>query len=322
MPRRPPAGRRGRRRHPTSPYAGRRRGSPAGPAASPRASSRATASWSPRPTATSSSCSASPWPGPAACPCRSTHRCSADEIDHVVADSGAALRPAHAPTSSTAPAARPRGAGRPGDVAALFYTSGTTGKPKGAALTHRGLVGQLGAGGAVAGGAAPRRSRRQPAGRPHHGLRRRSSGWPCAGIPVLLLAPLRRRRACSTPSSAGAPRVFVGVPAMYRMLLEAGAEHRDLRSVRVWVSGADAMPPELARRFKQMGATATLPLLGARGRGAVRRGLRHGRDRRRRHRPALARRSLGLGPALPAAGLQLGSSTSADEDRGTSASCW
>jgi len=52
------------------------------------------------------------------------------------------------------------------------------------------------------------------------------------------------------------------VPAMYRMLLEAGAEDRDLTSVRIWASGADAMPADLARRFKKMGATVTLPLIG------------------------------------------------------------
>ena len=36
--------------------------------------------------------------------------------------------------------------------------------------------------------------------------------------------------------------MFIGVPAMYRMMDEAGAEHRDLTSIRVWGSGADAMP--------------------------------------------------------------------------------
>ena len=40
------------------------------------------------------------------------------------------------------------------------------------------------------------------------------------------------------------------------------------RSVRVWASGADAMPPELAERFKKMGATLTVPLLGALGEAA------------------------------------------------------
>src|SRR5438105_2354244 len=68
-----------------------------------------------------------------------------DETDHVVADSeaaivvrdtaeldgGAAIEAVHA---------------EPDDVAALFYTSGTTGKPKGAQLTHRALVGQAGRG--------------------------------------------------------------------------------------------------------------------------------------------------------------------------------
>jgi acyl-CoA synthetase (AMP-forming)/AMP-acid ligase II len=49
---------------------------------------------------------------------------------------------------------------------------------------------------------------------------------------------------------------------MYRLLEEAGAADRDLTSVRLWISGADAMPGDLARRFKGYGATMSLPVLG------------------------------------------------------------
>ena len=56
--------------------------------------------------------------------------------------------------------------------------------------------------------------------------------------------------------------VFIGVPAMYRMMAEAGAETRDLSSVRLWASGADAMPFELAKKFQRLGASATLPVVG------------------------------------------------------------
>ena len=52
---------------------------------------------------------------------------------------------------------------------------------------------------------------------------------------------------------------------MYRMLLEAGAEKRNLKSIRVWASGADVMPPDLARQFQKFGATAFLPVVGAIG---------------------------------------------------------
>ena len=52
---------------------------------------------------------------------------------------------------------------------------------------------------------------------------------------------------------------------MYRMMLEADAEGRDLRSVRVWASGADVMPSDVAQRFKRMGATASLPVVGGVG---------------------------------------------------------
>jgi acyl-CoA synthetase (AMP-forming)/AMP-acid ligase II len=88
--------------------------------------------------------------------------------------------------------------------------------------------------------------------------------YACAGVPTYLIPRFRpldvldaieRRRAT----------IFIGVPAMYRLLLEAGADTRDLSSVRLWGSGADVMPPELARRFKQMGASVTLPFVGPLG---------------------------------------------------------
>jgi acyl-CoA synthetase (AMP-forming)/AMP-acid ligase II len=49
---------------------------------------------------------------------------------------------------------------------------------------------------------------------------------------------------------------FVGVPAMYRAMLDAGAEERDLTSVKVWTSAADVMPPDVAKRFQKMGRVA------------------------------------------------------------------
>ncbi len=53
---------------------------------------------------------------------------------------------------------------------------------------------------------------------------------------------------------------FLGVPTMYKLLLEAGAESRDLRSVRVFASAADVMPGPLIERFKRLGR-----LFGRRG---------------------------------------------------------
>ena len=88
-----------------------------------------------------------------------------------------------------------------------------------------------------------------------------------AGIPTYLLPRFNPVKVLDAIEARRAT-MFVGVPAMYRMLDEAGADERDLTSVRVWASGADAMPPELAERFKQMGATVTVPLLGAVGEAA------------------------------------------------------
>jgi acyl-CoA synthetase (AMP-forming)/AMP-acid ligase II len=186
-----------------------------------------------------------------------------DEVAHVVADSGATLVLRSAAAVDSAPAlARPPVA-RSEDVAALFYTSGTTGKPKGAALTNRALVGQV-----ATAALWPARLHRDEAvvALPAAHIMGFSVlvGLAVAGIPTYLLPRFHPVQVLDAIEGRRAT-VFVGVPAMYRMLDEAHAGDRDLTSVRLWASGADAMPPELAQRFKKMGATLTVPVLGAIG---------------------------------------------------------
>jgi len=180
-------------------------------------------------------------------------RMSVAEVEHVITDAGASIVLRSVDDLAAGPTAPPA---EPAHLAAIFYTSGTTGRPKGAELTHRALL------------SGPSRVALWPA------WARRDEAvlalpiahimgfalvlaFASAGVPVHLLPEfdppavldaIERRRST----------IFAGVPTMYRMLLDAGAEQRDLRSVRLWVSGADAMPPELARRFQRMGASASV----------------------------------------------------------------
>jgi acyl-coenzyme A synthetase/AMP-(fatty) acid ligase len=184
----------------------------------------------------------------------------ADEIRHVIDDSSAALvvRSANEvdggePLTTAYPA-------NADDVAALFYTSGTTGKPKGVELTHKSLVGQV-----AAAAAMPNVLMRGGAvlSLPVAHIMGFVSilGMACGGISVYFIGKFRPNDVLDAIETRRAS-IFVGVPAMYRMLLEAGAESRDLSSVRAWGSGADAMPAELAAKFKSLGATASLPFVG------------------------------------------------------------
>ncbi|MBV8386770.1 MAG: long-chain fatty acid--CoA ligase, partial [Acidimicrobiia bacterium] len=182
-----------------------------------------------------------------------------EEIEYVKGDSGASLT-VQSGDEVMGDAGEPAEAS-PDDVAGIFYTSGTTGKPKGAKLSHKALLGS-----GVMMAAYPA------------GLRRDEcvSGMPvahiagfslmlmlaCGGIPVYMLPKFRPDNALDAIEERRAT-MFIGVPAMYRMMVEAGAEERDLRSVRLWASGADVMPEDLIRKFKKMGAIATLPLVGA-----------------------------------------------------------
>lgn len=184
-----------------------------------------------------------------------------DEVEHVIADAGAALVVRDLDDlADLGGALDVEAEPMPGDVAVLFYTSGTTGRPKGVELTHRALLRQV-----------------TPGALWLDSLRRDEAvlslpiahimgfvtllGMAVAGVPVWFAPRFRAEEVLDAIESRRAT-VFVGVPAMYRLLEEAGAADRDLTSVRLWISGADAMPSELARRFKGYGATVTLPLIG------------------------------------------------------------
>ncbi|HEU5152672.1 MAG TPA: AMP-binding protein [Iamia sp.] len=181
-----------------------------------------------------------------------------EEIDGIVEDASATLvlrSAADVPSGGrrldAAPAIDAKAVG------AVFYTSGTTGRPKGAELSHRALVGQM------------NRMALVPGGLGHHEAVFSlpmahimgfivALGMAYAHVPVRFLPRFRAEHILDEIEARRAA-VYVGVPAMYRMLLDAGAEDRDLSSIRVWISGADAMPAELADRFTRMGALATLP---------------------------------------------------------------
>jgi len=185
------------------------------------------------------------------------------EIEHVVDDSGAALVIRDHNDLPTDTGHGPAVEADQRDVAALFYTSGTTGKPKGAELTHAGLLGGMPLAAMV-----PRRMGRDEAvfGLPvaHIYGFTMVVGAMCGGIPAYFMPHFNPVRALDALESRRAS-IFAGVPAMYRMMLEAGAAERDLSSVRLWISGADAMPTDLSARFKKFGATTHLPLVGTVG---------------------------------------------------------
>lgn len=196
------------------------------------------------------------------------------EVDHVIADSGASLvirdpaelnglrrssRSRSKRSNESYPVALPDA----GDIGALFYTSGTTGRPKGAALTHRALVGQISI---AASWPLGIRNDEIVMALPVAHIMGFAAVMAAAigGIQIYFMqrfSPIRVLQAIEYRRCSA----FIGVPAMYRMMDNTGAADRDLRSIRVWISGADVMPTDLAKKFKAMGASATLPGLGSFG---------------------------------------------------------
>jgi acyl-CoA synthetase (AMP-forming)/AMP-acid ligase II len=182
------------------------------------------------------------------------------EIEHVVADASAALvvrdvaeldaRPTRTRTRTSRARAAPTRAD-PKDLAALFYTSGTTGTPKGVRLSHRALldVGPV----ALLAGIPGRREMLAALPVAHIMGFATFASAALAGVTIRSL-PRFTARGVLDALEQHRCTAFVGVPAMYREMLDAGAEQRDLRGTWLWISGADVMPPALAKRFQAMGA--------------------------------------------------------------------
>jgi long-chain acyl-CoA synthetase len=147
----------------------------------------------------------------------------------------------------------PRAAGDPdADLAAVLYTSGTTGHPKGAMLSHRNLVSNT--------DSVVRALRLEPhvdrilVVLPMFHSFAATVGMLTPLLHGLSLVPVPRfdlALVSDAIESAGAT-VFLGVPSMYNLLLRLPEAHqRQWSSIRFGVSGGAAMPVEVMRRFEE-----------------------------------------------------------------------
>jgi long-chain acyl-CoA synthetase len=148
----------------------------------------------------------------------------------------------------TGPVMIPR---QPGDTAVILYTSGTTGKPKGAQLTHSNLLWnsqvttelfELGPGDTVL-GALPLFHAFGQTCAMNAAMRRAST---------LQLMPRFDAASALDLIEREAVTVFLGVPTMYIALLNSpNAAERDLSSLRLCVSGGAAIPVEVLHGFQE-----------------------------------------------------------------------
>ena len=143
------------------------------------------------------------------------------------------------------------------DPAVIFFTAGTTGLPKGAVLTSGALMYAL------------RRYIRVSAVRPTSGTNLSLMVMPLAHIgghqalliqmalasPMLLMSTFDPEKILELIERYKVT-TFAGIPTMFRMLLAAGAERRDLSSVRLWGGGGDAFPTDLVQTFKKLSRRA------------------------------------------------------------------
>lgn len=150
----------------------------------------------------------------------------------------------------------------PGDVTLLLATSGTTGLPKAAALTSHGLLGFSGLlallpVGHTRGLRAGRDKLLAPLPLAHVMGFAVLLNALSAGIEVLHVPQFDPVEVLDLIEEQG-PNMLVMVPTMYADLEAAGADDRDLTSIQLFCSAADAMPDARARRFQHRGALALL----------------------------------------------------------------
>lgn len=145
------------------------------------------------------------------------------------------------------------------DTAVLLYTSGTTGRPKGAELTHANLYGnaqtkletliQLTADDVILGALPLFHSFGQTAA---------LNAGMMAGAALTLLPRFDPVKALEMMERDGVS-VFLGVPTMYMAMLGVPqAERPDTSSLRVCISGGASLPVEVLHGFEQQFGTKIL----------------------------------------------------------------
>ncbi|MCU0834923.1 MAG: long-chain fatty acid--CoA ligase [Chromatiaceae bacterium] len=146
-----------------------------------------------------------------------------------------------------APGLDPPGA----EVAAILYTSGTTGRPKGAMLTHANLIANT-RGVRSALNLVPGEDRLLVVLPMFHAFAA-TVGMLVPLLHGLSLIPLARFEPKLVSAAVGrhGATVFLGVPSMYSLLLRLPAEELgNWRSVRFGVSGGAAMPQAVMSAFE------------------------------------------------------------------------
>jgi acyl-CoA synthetase (AMP-forming)/AMP-acid ligase II len=141
------------------------------------------------------------------------------------------------------------------DAALLFFTSGTTGFPKGAVLSHTAAM------------VGVRNHGRMYALKPTLGKQlsllvmpvAHAGGYAAMLLQLALGTPaffMSRFDPASILETIARYRVtlFSGTPAMFRMLLDAGAREADLSSIKIWGGGADLFTDDLVTTFRGLAA--------------------------------------------------------------------
>ncbi|MET7287077.1 long-chain fatty acid--CoA ligase [Streptomyces sp. NPDC005573] len=136
------------------------------------------------------------------------------------------------------------------ETAVLLYTSGTTGRPKGAELTHFQLYMNCAVSGELLGFADDDVTLAVLPLFHVFGLSSVLNTAVRFGT-TLVLVPRFEPGAVVDAVERHRVTVFPAVPTMYVALLEAAGRDRDLSSLRVGVSGGAAMPGEVIRAFEE-----------------------------------------------------------------------
>ncbi len=179
-----------------------------------------------------------PTPDAPAAPTASVETISFEQL---LGEAAAALAAGDAP----APIAEPD----PEDVAVILYTSGTTGKPKGAMLTHRNLLSNAEAIIQLA-DLGPQDVLLSVLPLFHvFGSTVCMVAPLLAGAPIVLMPKFDPRRLLPTIQQHKVT-ILAGVPSMYALLLRTPLTNQDISSLRLCVSGGAALPGEILRTFK------------------------------------------------------------------------